>query len=128
MAGHFSGHKFSVPFTVPSTFTTGDAKVTYQMPCSAKLEDCRGYIGTLGGSGGYTYVQIRNSTDSVNMLNSNGLAIAYGDADQFASATLATTASSLTVDSGDTICLDVDSCCSGAAEKDLTVWTLWTGM
>lgn len=127
MAGDMTAKNFQVPMMIFSVFTTGDAKATWIAPVDCMLLDARAHIQTVGGSAGSTYIQIRNSTDNVNMLNSNGIVIAYGDADGAAEGTVSTTTSRLLVGDGDVICLDIDSCCSGAAEKDLVVWLTFVG-
>lgn len=123
-----TGRLFSKTFIVASVFTTGDAKETWIAPCDSILVYANAHIKTVGGTGGYTWIQLCNTTDHVNMFNGDGLAIAYNDADGAAEGTLSTTQSSLTVGDGDVINLDIDSCCSGAAEKDLVVETIWRAM
>jgi len=123
-----TGRLFSKTFIVASVFTKADSLDHWIVPCDAILVHAGAHIGTVGGTGGYTWIQLRNSTDAVNMLNDKGISIAYNDADGAAEGTLSTTQTSLTVGDGDSIHLDIDSCCSGAAEKDLSVETIWRVM
>jgi len=120
-----TGRLFTHTFIVASVFTKADSLDHWIAPCDAILVSACAHIGTVGGTGGYTWIQLRNSTDAVNMFNDKGIAIAYNDADGAAEATLSTTQSRLLVGDDDVLSIDCDSVCSGAAEKNLSVETIW---
>jgi len=118
--GDMTDKVFSHTFVLASTFTTGDDKLQYTLPCDAMIMGpVQASLITAGTSGGSTIISVENSTDSQNMLSGSGISFTTGS--YTAEANLSSTQAYLTASDGDIIVINVDSVSTGGAEKDLSV-------
>jgi hypothetical protein len=110
-------------FDSADSTATGDGKAFFRVPMGLNGMNLTGVNMTVytAGTTGTTDVQIRNKTDSVDMLSTK-LTIDSGETDTSTAATPAVIDTSKDdVATGDVLCIDVDAVHSGTAAKGLYV-------